>query len=55
MGEAEKDRRVFHNYRTCARKPVRDMATVAAEAHNLLCHCCNQSKFNEAKNTHALN
>jgi hypothetical protein len=55
MGEAEKDRRVYHSYRTCARKPVRDIATVSAEAHNLLCQCCNQSKFTEANNDHAMN
>ncbi|OKL57297.1 hypothetical protein UA08_07513 [Talaromyces atroroseus] len=42
MGEAERDRRNFHSHRTCARKPVRDIATVSAEAHDIVCGCCNQ-------------
>ncbi|KAL1967745.1 hypothetical protein VTN77DRAFT_3002 [Rasamsonia byssochlamydoides] len=40
MGEAERDRRIFQSYRSCARKPVRDIATVSDNAHQLICQCC---------------
>ncbi|KAL3712391.1 hypothetical protein TMatcc_001090 [Talaromyces marneffei ATCC 18224] len=49
MGEAERDRRYFQSYRTCARKPVRDMATMSAEAHDILCGCCNHKIVFNAK------
>lgn len=49
MGEAERDRRYFQSYRTCARKPVRDLATISAEAHDILCGCCNHKILFNAK------